>query len=138
MAGVNKKTENKKLSPFDFLNSINSTKINLLNEDNENTKYYNSYIINRSLSYFPDTIFYANEMNRLHHLDDKLQYEFFLGIVRKKRRFSKWDKSKELNSLNEIKRYFGYSNEKAKQALSVLSDQQITIIKEKVNKGGRK
>ena len=138
MAGANKKTENKKLSPFDFLNSINSTKINLLNEDDENTKYYNSYIINRSLSYFPDTIFYANEMNRLHHLDDKLQYEFFLGIVRKKRRFSKWDKSKELNSLNEIKRYFGYSNEKAKQALSVLSDQQITIIKEKVNKGGRK
>lgn len=138
MAGANKATTSKKLSPFDFLKTINDTKNNLINEDSENAKYYNSYIINRSLSYFPDTIFYANEMNRLHHCDPELQYSFYLNIVRKKRRFSKWDKSENINNLNEIKSYFGYNNERAKEALSVLSEEQITIIKDKVNKGGRK
>ena len=138
MAGVNKATTSKKLSPFDFLKTINDTKINLIQEDPDNAKSYNSYIINRSLSYFPDTIFFANEMNRLHHCDSELQYAFYLGIVRKKRRFSKWDKSESINNLQEVKRYFGYNNERAKEALSVLSKDQITIIKEKVNKGGRK
>lgn len=143
MAGVNKKTTEddykiKKLSPFDFLNSINTTKKNLISEDPDNAKYYNKYVVNRSLSYFPDTIFYANEMNRLHHLDAKLQYEFFLGIVRKKKRFSKWDKASELNSLSDIKRYFGYNDERAKEALSLLTPNQITIITNKVAKGGRK
>ena len=137
MAGATLKTETR-LSPFDFLKSINDTKINLIDVDSENARYYNSYIINRSLSYFMDTIVIANEMNRLHHLDYKLQNDFLINIVRKKKRFSKWDKSFESDNLDAIKEYFGYSNDKARQALQILSQDELTIIKKKVSKGGRK
>lgn len=128
----------KTLSPFDFLNSINTNKKNLIREDSLNAKYYNSYMINRSLSYFPDTIHFANEMNRLHHTDVQMQYEFLLNIVRAKKRFAKWDKSEELNNINNVKRYFGYNNHRAKEALSLLSKEQIKIINDKVDTGGRK
>lgn len=140
MAGVNKTTTSggKKLSPFDFLKSINDTKINLMDKDAENTKYYNSFVINRSLSYFPDTIYFANEMNKFHQIDVDLQYNFFLNIIRKRKRFSKWDKVEDINNLNIIKSYFGYNDEKARQVISLLTEDQITIIKKKVSLGGRK
>lgn len=126
-----------KLSPFDFVKSINDTKKNLLAGNSDNDKYYNSYLINRSLSYFPDTVILANEMNRLHHISVRLQNDFLINIIRKRKRFSKWDKSNQTDSLQLIKEYYGYSNEKARQALSLLSDGQISIIKNKVYKGGR-
>ena len=80
------------MSPFDFLKTINDTKVNLMDTDSDNSKYYNGFVVNRSLSYFSDTVFLSNEMNRLHHLDVKMQYDFLINIVRKKKRFSKWDK----------------------------------------------
>lgn len=131
MAGAKQKT----LSPFDFLQSINVTKNDILQG---NEKGYVPFVINRSLSYFNDTVILANEMNRYHHLDEKLQYHFLLNIVRKRKRFSKWVKPEVENDIEVVKEYYGYSNDKARQVLSLLSPEQITTIKNKVNKGGRK
>ena len=94
-------------------------------------------MVNRSLSYFSDTAVIANEMNRYHHLDSRLQYQFLINIIRKRKRFSKWVKPELENDLESVKEYYGYSNEKAKQVFSLLSPEQITIIKKKVSKGGR-
>lgn len=127
----------KGVSPFDFLKSINDTKINLIDQDEENTKYYNGFVVNRSLSYFPDTVFLSNEMNRLHHLDYKMQYDFLINIVRKKKRFSKWDKPDERANMECIKEYFGYSEPKAKQVIGLLTESQIKTITNKVSRGGR-
>lgn len=137
MAGVSKKTTTK-ISPFDFIKSINDTKVNIVSEDDENAKYYNAFVINRSLSYFPDTIYFANEMNKYHQLDVDMQYNFLLNIVRKRKRFSKWDKASTINNVNIIKSYFGYSDEKSRQVADLLTDDQITSIQQKVSIGGRK
>lgn len=124
------------MSPFDFLNSINSTKVNLLDKDPENINQYNSFLVNRSLSYFPDTVLISNEMNRLHHVDARLQYDFLINIVRKKKRFSKWDKPQSTD-IECIKEYYGYSDSKAKQIIGLLTSEQLQELKNKVNKGGR-
>ena len=125
------------MSPFDFLNSINNTKINLVDKDPDSIKNYNGFVINRSLSYFPDTVFLSNEMNRLHHLDYKMQYDFLINIVRKKKRFSKWDKPDERADMDCLKKYFGYSEQKAKQVIGLLTESQIKTITKKVSTGGR-
>ena len=125
------------MSPFDFLNAINTTKQDLM-IDPDNEKKYVTFVVNRTLSYFPDTVHVANAMNQYHHLDKKLQFQFFLNIIRKRKRFSKWAKPTEISDLDAVKEYYGYSNEKARQAIALLSADQITIIKNKVSKGGRK
>lgn len=125
------------MNPFEFLNSINTTKENLIDKDPDNEKKYNAFLVNRSLSYFPDTVFICNETNRLHHLDSKMQYDFLINIVRKKKRFSKWDKPEQRADLDCIKEYFGYSESKAKQIIGLLTESQIKTIKEKVSRGGR-
>ena len=125
------------MNPFEFLNAINYTKKDLM-VDPENEKHYNSFVINRSLSYFPDTVAIANEMNKYHHLDSRLQFSFLINIIRKRKRFSKWIKPEIENDVEVVKRYYGYSNEKARQLLPLLTPQQIQIIRNKVNKGGRK
>ena len=125
------------MNPFEFLNSINTTKKNLIDKDSDAESSYNPFLVNRSLSYFPDTVFMSNEMNRLHHLDAKLQYDFLINIVRKKKRFSKWDKPEERDDIECVKRYFGYSENKAKQVVGLLSESQIKTIKTKVSVGGR-
>ena len=126
-----------KLSPFDFLKSINDTKKNIM-ELPEHEKMYVPFVTNRSLSYFPDTVLLANEMNRYHHIDSKLQYQFLINIVRKRKRFSKWVKPEIENDIESVKEYYGYSNDKARQVLRLLSSEQLTIIRDKVNKAGRK
>ena len=125
------------MSPFDFLNAINQNKQDLM-ADPDNEKAYAPFVVNRSLSYFPDTVHMANAMNQYHHLENKLQFQFLLNIVRKRKRFSKWDKPAEVSDLDAVKEYYGYSNEKARQVIPLLSADQITIIKNKVSKGGRK
>lgn len=124
------------MSPFDFLNSINSTKVNLLDKDPENINQYNSFLVNRSLSYFPDTVLISNEMNRLHHIDARLQHDFLINIIRRKKRFSKWDKPQSTD-IECIKEYYGYSDSKAKQIIGLLTSAQLQELKNKVNKGGR-
>ena len=127
----------KKLSPFDFLNSINMSKKDLM-EDPETENQYVPFVVNRSLSYFPDTVALANEMNKYHHLDNRLQYSFLINTIRKRKRFSKWVKPDMENNIEKVKEYYGYSNEKAKVALDILDKKQLNFIKEKLDKGGRK
>jgi len=124
------------MSPFDYLNSINDTKVNLM-VDEASEKAYPPFMINRGLSYFPDTVLLANEMNRLHHAPKPMQYEFLINTVRKKKRFSKWLKPQEHEDLLIVKEYYGYSNEKARSALSVLSAKQLQDIRKKLDKGGK-
>ena len=123
----------------EYLNSINVTKENLMDSDDPMwEKKYPAYVVNRCLGAFNDTIMFANELNMRHHLDAKLQYDFLLNTIRPKKRFAPWVKADKLKNLEYIKEYYGYSNEKAKQALSILNDDQITTIKNSLNKGGRK
>jgi hypothetical protein len=121
---------------FDYVTSINSSKENLMVDD-ASEKIYNPFYINRTLSYFQDTVGLANVMNQYHTIDNKLQYHFLINIIRKRKRFSKWMKPETESDIEAVKEYYGYSNEKAKQVLSLLSPEQITIIKQKVSKGGR-
>lgn len=125
------------MSPFDFINAINTTKQNLF-EDPQASKDYSAFLVNRGLSYFPDTVLYANEMNQRSGLPPDQQFQFFLNTIPKRKRFSKWNKKDtESKSLLLVKEYFGYSSEKAKEALAVLTDEQISMIEEKLYKGGK-
>ena len=125
------------MNPFEYVNAINTTKKDIM-IDEFAEKAYNPFIINRSLSYFNDTVLMANEMNINHHLDNRLQFDFFINIVRKRKRFSKWFKPETQSDVEVVKTYYGYSNEKARQVLSLLTKDQIEVLKKKVNKGGRK
>ena len=125
------------MNPFKFTDAINYTKEDIMIDD-ITEKAYNSFLINRSLSYFPDTVLAANEMNRNHHIDNRLQFDFFINIIRKRKRFSKWFKPEQISDLDVVKKYYGYSNEKARQVLTLLSTEQINELKNKVAKGGRK
>jgi hypothetical protein len=104
--------------------------------DDITEKQYNSFIINRGLSYFNDTALIANEMNINHHLDNRLQFDFLINIIRKRKRFSKWFKPESNSDVEVVKEYYGYSNEKARQILTLLTKEQIEILKKKVYKGG--
>ena len=125
------------MNPFEYVNAINMTKKDIMVDDLAE-KSYNSYMVNRSLSYFNDTVLMANEMNIHHHLDNRLKFDFLINIVRKKKRFSKWIKPETVSEVEVVKEYYGYSNEKAKSALSLLTSDQINELKKKVYKGGRK
>jgi len=120
----------------DWLNSINSNKKNLIDEDPLLEQKYLPYIINRCMSGHFDCVMYANEMNINTNLDNKLQYDFYLNTLRSKKRFSPWLKKEELKNLELIKSYYGYSNEKARQALPLLTEEQITFIRNKLETGG--
>ena len=125
------------MNPFEYLNSINNTKKDIMVDDIAE-KGYNSFMVNRGLSYFADTVVIANEMNRHHHLDARMAYDFLINIVRKRKRFSKWIKPETVSDVEVVKEYYGYSNEKARQALSLLTSDQINDLKKKAYKGGRK
>jgi len=125
------------MNPFNYLNSINHTKQDIMKDDLDE-KGYNSFLINRSLSYFYDTVGMSNVMNRYHHLDNKLKYHFLINIIRKRKRFSKWMKPETESDIEVVKQYYEYSNNKAKQVLPLLSPEQINIIRQKVSKGGTK
>ena len=124
------------MNPFDYITAINHSKKNIIIDD-ATEKSYNCYVTNRSLSYFQDTVIAANVMNQYHHLDKKLQFEFLLNTIRKRKRFSKWLKPEIVNDLEAVKEYYGYSNDKAKTVLSLLSTDQIEIIKRRICKGGK-
>lgn len=124
-------------NPFEYLNAINDTKKDIMVDDIAE-KNYNAFMINRGLSYFNDTVLFANEMNMNAHLDNRLQFDFLINIIRRRKRFSKWMKPSTASDVEVVKEYYGYSNEKARQALTLLTPEQITMIKKKVYKGGRK
>lgn len=118
-----------------YLNSINYDKVNLMDVDQEAVRQYPPYIINRCLSGFMDTVLYANEINMCSHLDNKMQYDFYINIIRKRKRFSPWLKKNTLKDLELVKKYYGYSNEKAKTALALLTKDQLNFIRDKLNTG---
>jgi hypothetical protein len=126
------------MSPFDFLNAINTTKKDLLREDPLNEKDYSPYMVNRGLSYFSDTVMMANEMNRNSGIPKKWQNDFLLNTISKKKRFSQWHKKdKNSESLQLVMDYYKYSTERAKEVLSIFTDDQIESIKQRMNRGGR-
>lgn len=122
-------------SPFDYLNSINDNKQDISTPEMEG---YVPFVVNRTLSYFNDTILMANELNIYHQMPKDAQYLFLLNIIRKRKRFTKWHKPQSSDDIEVVKEYYGYSNERAIEALSLLSSEQIQQIKQKVEKGGRK
>ncbi len=122
----------------DWLNSINFTKDNLIEEDESLAKEYPPFIINKCLSGHLDCILFANEMNKYHFLDKDIQYNFYINILRKKKRFSPWLRKDKITDLEYVKNYYGYSNEKASQALKILSHEQIEFIKKRLDTGGKK
>ena len=125
-------------NPFDFLNEINLTKKDLIREDPLVEKDYNPFMINRGLSYFADTVMYANEMNRHSGIPKIWQNDFFLNTITRKKRFSKWHKKDtESKSLQLVMEYYKYSTEKAKQVLGILTPEQLKMIEQKLYKGGK-
>ena len=119
-------------------NSINTNKNNLIDEDSDLEKQYPSYIVNRCLSGHIDAILFANEMNMRPNLSKKLQYDFFLNSLRKRKRYSPWLRKEQIENLELVKQYYGYSNEKAKQVLNILTREQLSFIRDRLETGGRK
>ena len=122
----------------DWLNSINTNKNNLIDEDIDLEKKYPSYIINRCLSGHIDAVMFANEMNKHPNLAKKLQYDLFLNSLRKRKRYSPWLRKEQIENLELVKKYYGYSNEKAKQVLHILTREQLSFIRDRLDTGGKK
>ena len=124
------------MKPFDLINSITYKKDIVMNNSNEGS--YNPFITNRSLSQIIDCILLANEMNQRHHIDNKLQYDYLINRIRPRKRFKKWDKKQDNENIQLIKDYYSCNNDKARVTLSLLSEQHLNIIRQKLNKGGVK
>jgi len=122
----------------DWLNSINFNKENLIKENPDIVKQYPPFIVNKCLSGHIDCVLFANEMNKHHSLDKDMQYFFYLNSVRKRKRFSPWLRKDKIKDLDCVKQYYGYSNEKASQALKILTPEQIKFIKQRLDIGGSK
>ena len=122
----------------DWLNSINTGKNNLIDEDIDLEKKYPSYIVNRCLSGHIDAVMFANEMNKHPNLAKKLQYDFFLNSLRKRKRYSPWLRKEQIENLELVKKYYGYSNEKAKQVLHILTREQLSFIRDRLDTGGKR
>jgi hypothetical protein len=123
---------------IDWLKSINQTKHHLIDEDSSLEREYNPYIINRCLSGHIDSIMFANEMNMYYSLPKKMQYDFYINSLRKRKRYINSVSREKIQDLDYVKRYYGYSNEKAKQALRILTPEQLNYIKAKFEIGGSK
>jgi len=122
----------------DWLNSINFNKEDLTEDDENTIKSYPPFIINKCLSGHLDSVLFANEMNRYHFLDKDMQYKFYLNILRKRKRFSPWIRKDKDSDLDIVKSYYGYSNEKARQVMKILSTEQINYMKQRLDTGGKK
>lgn len=127
--------EKSKLSPFDFITSVSHSKTDLI-ETKEDEAAYNAYMVNRGLSYFQDTILYANEMNLRHALPKDAQYRYYLNVLRPRKRFSKWFKAEKSETLDLIQSYYNCNRLKAKTILKLLSTEDLENINKTTNKGG--
>ena len=123
------------MNPFEIVKAVTHTKENLM-IDGHAEKGYAAYLVNRALSFFVDTVFQANEMNRNYHLDNKLQFDYLLNNIRPRKRWSQWLKPEKIDNIDIVKEYYEFSNEKAKDALEILSKEQLEHIKQKLDKGG--
>lgn len=121
----------------DYLYSINQSKQNIIDSDPDQEKDYPAFIVNKCLSSFVDSVLYANEMNKNCHLDKKLQYDFFINTLKPRKRFSPWIKKQTLENIEIVKEYYGYSHNKALQAIEILTNDELNKIKILLNKGGK-
>jgi len=124
------------MNPFDFVKSITYTKQDIMHDLNESE--YEPFLINRALSYYQDCILYANEMNRRFELDVRLQYHYLLNTIRKRKRFAKWIKPEKIDDLKIVMEYYQVSRAKAEEYLNIISENDIAILRKKMNKGGVK
>ena len=122
----------------DFLKSINQSKENIMNEDTLSEREYPAIVVNRTLSYFLDTVLYANEINTHPHLDNKLQFDYLLNSIRSNRRFTRWLKPDEDADIEAIKIYYGYNYQKARDVAKILTGEQLSLIHKHLEKGGLK
>ena len=122
----------------DYLKTINYTKENLMLVDPLSESKYPPFIVNKSLSYFTDTVLHANEMNRYAHLDNRLQYDYYIHAVRKRKRFSRWDKNEKSEKFDLLKEYYGCSDRKINEVMDLISDEELSTIKELVDTGEKK
>ena len=120
----------------DYLYSINQSKKNILDDDPDAARKYPAYVVNRCLSSFTDTVLYANEMNKNSHLPPKMQYDFFINSVKPRKRFSPWARKDSIDYLDVVKEYYGYNDDKALQALRILTKDQLDKISYLLRKGG--
>jgi hypothetical protein len=123
------------MGPFEFIKAINTSK-DVMKDNSLAEKDYIPFLVNRGLSFFQDTVIQINEMNIRHYIDNKLQFDYLLNNIRPRKRWSKWLKPDKIDNLELVKTYFGFGNEKAKEALEVLSNEDIEEIKSKLAKGG--
>ena len=121
----------------DYLYSINQSKKSILDGDRDAEKKYSPYIVNRCLSSFTDTILYVNELNKNPNLPKKLQYDFLLNSVKPRKRFSPWAKKDSIDYIELVKEYYGYNDDKALQALRILTKDQLDHITKALSKGGK-
>ena len=124
------------MNPFDFVKSITYTKQDIMNDLNESE--YESFLVNRALSYHQDCLLYANEMNRRFELSVRLQYHYLLNTIRKRKRFAKWQKPLKIDDLKIVMEYYKVSRAKAEEYLNILSENNIAVLRKKMNKGGVK
>ena len=125
------------MSPFDFINSVSHSKKDIIRNSNSPElaeKLYKPFLVNKGLSYFQDTIMFSNEINRLPIIDNKLQYDFYLNSIRPLKRYAKWVKKVDSDDFNAIQEYFQLNNSKTAEALSLLSSDQVNLIKQKLQK----
>ena len=127
--------KHKKLSPFDIINAINAGDKTLINAENE--KQYSPYVINKGLSYGVDTVIYANEMNSRPHIPARLQFDFLINTIRPRKRYNKWLKAETVEALDVIQEYYGYSMNKARQVLPLITQSHLDYMKTRLNKGGK-
>ena len=124
-------------SPFDYAKAINESKDPLMDSPDEMwEKKYSPFIVNKAVYPFPDTVLLVNEMNQCHYLDNRLQFDFLLNSIRPRKRYAPWLKASKIDNLELVKEYFGYSDQKARDALKILSDDDLEYIQDKLNKGG--
>ena len=124
------------MNPFDFVKSITYTKQDIMHDLNESE--YESFLVNRALSYYQDCLLYANEMNRRFELSNRLQYHYLLNTIRKRKRFAKWIKPEKIDDLKIVMEYYQVSRAKAEEYLHILSENNIAVLRKKMNKGGVK
>jgi hypothetical protein len=124
------------MNPFDFVSAISYSKKDIMTDDIEE-RGYDSFLVNRSLSYFVDTVLYASEMNLYPALPNRLKYDYLINTIKPKKRFSKWAKKVENNDLSVVMEYYRVNQIRAEEILSILSPKQLVIIKEKLQTGGK-
>jgi hypothetical protein len=125
-------------SPFDFVNSISDKSGNMIAEDPEMERHYQPFVVNRAFSNRPDTIMMANLMNEMPHLPKRMQYDFYYGMVRKSRKYSKWAKADKNPDEDVVMEAYGISRRRAREYLALMTDADIAQVRARVDKGGKK